>query len=421
MRLSFKKFAALTAAAAAVSMCGCMDNGKIMTVDGMEINNGVYLYYQQSAYSDAQERIQAEYEEKLNNAVDSIGSSSDTSSDTSSAESSSSSGSILYFDQTIDGKSTSDWVKDETLRLVKEFVAVQRMCDEKGIVLDESETDELNETVKGVWDVSSYYYQYLYGFDTAGEYFETLGIGRESYKQIVMTEMLKSKLFDTIYGKDGEKPVPDEELNAYIKEKYAAAEMLELPYKNYKGEALTSDSDKKAVDDEAEKYAERLNNGESIVDVKYDFDLKTEQDSVRSQAESYYDDSPVEGKTRDEYVEEQVSDVSVDKAESDEDIITYINKENNSLDEDILEYILAAEDNGKATVFKTDESVFVIARLDITKRESWLDDNRNSALQSLKADDFTAFIDEYAANYEVTANSYLVDSKYRPEKLEVTA
>ena len=74
MKLGFKKiFAALTAAAVSVSMCGCMDNGKIMTVDGMEINNGVYLYYQQSAYSDAQKKIDEAQEASSESTSDSSG------------------------------------------------------------------------------------------------------------------------------------------------------------------------------------------------------------------------------------------------------------------------------------------------------------------------------------------------------------
>lgn len=421
MKLDFKKLIAVfTAACAAVSMSGCMDSGKIMTVDGMEINNGVYLYYQQTAYASAQEIINKQYEDKFNEQVDALTGAESGSSESSSESSSSSDteGLTSYFKETIDGKTTSDWVKDETLRLVKEFVAVQRKCEEKGIALEQSELDELSVDFNELWDGENFYIQYYYGFNTAGEYYESLGIGKDSYKQIFTMNELKEKLFEKTYGTDGETPVPDEELYAYLNENFAAVEILELPYTDYKGNSLTEDSDKKAVDETAEKYAQRLNNGESIIDVKYELDVKKTRDSVRSQAESYYDETPVEGKTRDEYVEEEVNNATVDKAESDEEIITYVQKDNNSLDEEVAEFVFSANSDGKAAVLKTDEKAYVIVRLDITKRESWIEDNKSSVVRTMKTDDYEKLLDDYAANYGVASNSYLVDSKYKPEKLE---
>ena len=48
--------AAVLTVCLAASLCGC-DRGYIMTVDGMEIRNGVYLTFQQSAYSKAQTEL----------------------------------------------------------------------------------------------------------------------------------------------------------------------------------------------------------------------------------------------------------------------------------------------------------------------------------------------------------------------------
>ena len=58
MKATFKKFAAVLAAAAiAVTMSGCSDNGYIMTVEGMKIRNGVYLSMQQTSFSNAQSKL----------------------------------------------------------------------------------------------------------------------------------------------------------------------------------------------------------------------------------------------------------------------------------------------------------------------------------------------------------------------------
>ena len=411
MKLGFKKiFAALTAAAVAVSMCGCMDNGKIMTVDGMEINNGVYLYYQQSAYSDAQKKIDEAQEASSESTSDS--------SESSSESSSSSSSEIKYFEQTIDGKSTAQWVKDETLRLVKQFVGVQKMCEQKGITLDQSEIDEISAQVKSVWEDTEYYIQYFFGVDTAGQYYEANGVSRESYTLITTVAELKDKLFTKLYDKNGEMPVSDEELYPFIKENYACGVVFGFPYKDYKGNTLTSDSDKKAVEDLAQEYANRISSGESLIDIKYDYNLKDKQDEAREQIEDYYDKNPVEGKTKEEYVAEELAKLTVDREESEEDIIGYYQRGDNSLVAEVSEFMFNAKDDGKATLLKTEGSVYVIARFDITAKTEWIESSRSSLLLNFKNDDFNDYLDEFSANLEVNANSYLVDTKYKPERLE---
>lgn len=427
MKLGFKKIAAaVTAAAVAVSMCGCMDNGKIMTVDGMEINNGVYLYYQQSAYSDAQSAIKTAQQEELDKLADNIvndtsSESSSSSSESSSESSSSSSSTFDYFSTSVDGKSTAQWVKDETLRLVKQFVGVQRLCEQKGISLEQSEIDEISEQVKGLWEDANYYIQYFYGVDTAGQYYESNGIGRDSYKQITTASALKDKLFAKLYDKDGEMAVSEEDLNKFTKENYACAYVLEVPFEDAEGNELTSDSDKKAVEDYAKELANRISNGDSIVDVQYDFDLKKERDSSKIQIEEYYDKTPVEGKTKEEYVAEELAKLDVDKAESEEEILNYYQKGSNSLDEEVSEFLFSAKDDGKAATLKADDKVYVIARFDVATRTEWLESSRISLLMNLKGEDYEDYLDEFSANLPVNENSYLVDNKYKPERLANTS
>ena len=251
-----------------------------------------------------------------------------------------------------------------------------------------------------------------------GKYYESFGIGRESYSLVKTSNALRKKLFLKLYDKDGETPVSDEDFIKFVKENYASVELLKLDYKDYKGNALTSDSDKKAVDEQAQKYADRLSGGESFIDVKYDYDLKAEQDGSREDIEDYYDKNPVEGKTKEEYVAEEIAKLTVDKADDLEDIIEYYKKGDESADEKILEFVFSAKDDGKAALLKTDDCVYVIARTDVSEREKWLEDNRTSLLQQIKNDDFDEYLDEYAEKLSVDANSYLIDAKYKPEKLE---
>ncbi len=79
-----------------------------------------------------------------------------------------------------------------------------------------------------------------------------------------------------------------------------------------------------------------------------------------------------------------------------------------------------AKDDGKATLLKTEGSVYVIARYDITAKSDWIESSRSSLLLNFKNNDFNDYLDEFSANLEVNANSYLVDTKYKPERLENT-
>ena len=129
----------------------------------------------------------------------------------------------------------------------------------------------------------------------------------------------------------------------------------------------------------------------------------------------------VEGKTKEEYVEEELAKLTVDKAESDEDIVNYYQKDSNSLDEEVSEFLFNAKDDGKAATLKADDRVYIIARIDVTTRTEWLESSRSSLLLNFKGSDYEDYLDAFSANLSVNANSYLVDTKYKPERLENTS
>lgn len=228
MRTSLKRAAAaVLAVVLATSLCGC-DRGSLMTVDGMEIRNGVYISLMQSAYNNAETELKEQQE------------TSDTTSDTSAGETSSteSKESVPITKEEIDGKSGSQWIKDETMKAVRRFVAVQRKCDELGIALSETEMNELNTNVNGVWDNANDYVKYIYGYETLGEYYESQGIGKESYKEIQRVSELQSKLFMHYYDKGGELEVKESEINDYLKENYASVKLLNIAYTDASGKTL---------------------------------------------------------------------------------------------------------------------------------------------------------------------------------------
>lgn len=388
----------ITAAAAAIvcaaSLCGCSDSGYVMTVDGEQIRNGIYLSFMQTAYSDARTEITNEKSD---------------SGDTSEV------GDVFGYD--IDGVKASEWIKNKTLDSVKGFVAVKHLCAEYGIELTADDLTEINDEVNSIWNDENYYAQYFYNTDTIGEYYDSIGVGRESMTEISKYSSLRNKLFTHYYDTDGLTPVTDEEFDAYIKENYAGVKLIELEFDDYGGFDLKDEADIQAVRDTANSYVERLNNGESFVDVKYDYDLQQAQNKARADAEDSYD-SETTDKSRDEYIQEAIDAATAEKAESESSLEKMISKSTSSLDADITEYIWSIADDSKASTFETSDSIYVVVRDDVTALTDWKQTSRSSILSAMKGDEFEQLMLDTAADYSVVLDDYLVNNKYSPEKVK---
>lgn len=397
MKTGLKKIAAAALAVVlAASLCGC-DKGYLMTVDGQDIRNGVYLQLLQSAYSLAEDAY-----DKQNAGT----------SDTSGAEEDS----VPITDKEVEGKNGSQWIKDETLKAVRRFVAIQRKCEELGIELTEEELDQISIDVNKTWENENQYVKYLYGFETMGEYYESLGIAQESVKEINRVNELQNKLFLHFYQKGGELEVKESEIDSYLKENYCAVKYQSLSFTDASGNALESDADKKAVKDKAQGYADRINNGESPVDVFYEYNLSRVEESVKASAETQYKEDNADKLTKDEWIKKQIESANVTKADSPDALDRYITKDSTTPDAATRDYIFNAAADGKATVFESANAVYIIIKDDVTKKTKWKEDNNEAFLTAIKSDEFREMIDIFGQNYEVKLDDYLVNKKYGPER-----
>lgn len=403
MKTGIKKIAAAALAVVlAVTLCGC-DKGYLMTVDGVDIRNGVYLQLLQSAYSLAETAYDKQQAE-----------SPDTSEgDTSDSDAEE----VPITERTIEGKTGSQWIKDETLKAVRRFVAIQRKCDELGIALTEDELNQISIDVNKTWENENQYVKYLYGYDTMGEYYESQGIAQESVKEINRVNELQNKLFLYFYDKGGEFEVTESEIDEYLKENYSVVKYLSLSFTDASGKALESDADKNAVKERAQAYADRINNGESPVDVFYEYNLSRVEDAVEAMAETEYSEDNADKLSKEEWIQQQIASANVTKADSPDDLDRYLTKDSTTLDAKTLEYIFGAASDGKAAVFASDNAVYIIIKDDITKKTKWKEDNNESLLTAIKSDEFRDMIDLFGQNYEVKLDEKLVNKKYGPERL----
>lgn len=404
MAYNFKRYAALAAAVVcAVSLTGCSDNGYMGTVDGMEIRNGIYLSQMMTAHSSASSTVYDAREEA---------------GDTSEVED--------LFAETIDGISAEEWIKNEAVELVKHYVAVEKLFDSKGLSISDEERSEITENVNNNWDSESINYygfslsvQTMYGYPTLGEYYESIGIGKDSMKEMELNALKEDKLFLDYFTNDEEAKVSDEEINTYLSENYANVKYIEVPFKDYAGISLDAEKDAEeisALKARAQSYVDRFNAGESIIDIAYEQDLINAQNDAMVDAETALEaDDAEQPEDFDAYMEEAKNSATAKKAETVEELETIISKESSSLSDELTEFIWKTEADGKAYYLESEKSAYLVIRDDITTKTEWKENNRVYILEQVTGDEFDEYLKSIYADYKVDFDSYLLDSKYSPE------
>lgn len=409
MKTTFKKIsAAVLAAAAAITLSGCTENGYIMTVDGMDIRTGVYLSLQQTSINLANQKV-----EELKSADGADETSSDTSA---SSDTASSDEEVDVFEYTIDGKTYSDWIINDTREGVLRFVGIQRECERLGITLTEEEKNEIINSVNEQWEDTTIAY---YGLDFAnwGEYYESMGMGIESMKELSIVDSLNEKLFLSYYGEGGQWAVTDEEFSTKANELYAAYNLIALQYTDYTGTPLLTDAEKQEINDTVNNYAERFNNDDSLIDIMYDYSLRLAQDKARAEAEKEYSEEKAEGLTKEEYIQKAVDDVDVAAAEDESEFDEVIEKASSPLTEELTDFIFSLPLDGKAYVYEGTSSAYMVVRKSVLDLEGWEDYYRSDILREMKGEEFDSKMDLICQNYDVVQKDYLVNTKYSPKKI----
>lgn len=461
MSNKMKKLAAASLAiVCAASMSGCSDSGYIGTVNGIQIPNGMYLFYVAvNGYNEAASQIKEEQGDESGTAE------------------------VTVFNNTIEGKSASAWLKDYAVTKLRRYAAVEDLFAQYSLSLTDEEKTEIEDNLKSLDNDLGMYAQYYGlpdGISSFGEHYESMGIGKSSLRMISENSYKENHVFLNQYDTDGLTPVSDDEINTYITENYAAVKYLKLNFTDYQGVSLKDDADIQAVKDLAQAYADRYNSTGDWSEIQYDFDLRqaqfdawtkadddyaemksgtaeAEPDSQSAPAPSTADaagtgevpadeaESTAEAGTAEAPSEEVAADsdtifvkpvVNSDDAEYNKfaqdaidaataekkDVSTveqYIKKDSSTLPEKLTEYIWNASTDSKATLFTDDENscIYVVVRDDATTMDSWKETQHENFLHALKDDDFDKLLEDIYTKYTVELDDYLVNTKYAPEKL----
>ena len=370
----------------AAAFTGCGDTSYAMTINDEKLNAGIYLLYEYQAVGEADTKFSEE-----NPDVDTSAEGFD------------------YYAYTIEGKAYDRWIIDRTEELCREYAAVNALFDEKGLALTEDEKTELNDSVKSTWDDENPYLQY-YGIDfsTMGEYYESKGIGKESYKLVQYANQKQSKLFDYYFAVGGTEGTTQAEIDSYFAENYARATYFKIALEDGSGDKVETGEGLQILEDLGNGYVEELKNGAAFSTVSKEYDAYVkEQEKAAAQAQAEEDNTV--------YVEEDDEDTD-EEEKSEADYETMFRKTSTSPSAEFVENLFSMSNN-EPQLYKTEDAYYVVVRLDVSERTDWLENNTSTILHSLKDDAMTEILDNAGAGCTVVLNDSAI-SLYNPKNLK---
>lgn len=339
-----------------VSGCGASDTSWIAKSGDNTVPVGAYMYYGLNNYFMAMEKVDA---------------------------------SKAFSKETqIDGVSTSEWIRNESLKNVKSAIAIRNKCKELGIEITEDEKADLTKST------SAFYKQ------MESTIFAPNGISETSILYTTEDVYYRDLLFKKYYDVGGIEEISQSEIEQFAKNERARVKWIEIQLKDGNGNLLKSEG-KAEMKKMAEDYIRRFNAGEDF-------------DALIAEHEEYY--KKLIADATGEEPKSEFEDEEVEKEYPNEVIIF---KDGTVPTEDLNKAIFEKAKIGTPILLEGDETYYVVLRYDIIEREDYMEENRMTFLYSMKDGEFDAMVAKWAEEADITINEDSV-RKYKPEKFDLT-
>lgn len=407
--------AAVAAAVTAGTMAGCSSTDYALTADGKKVNAGVYISY---ALSEMTNQMYTMY---YGGEVKDLSE---------------------CFDKQIDGKDFTTYVKDSALEKTKEFATVNAKFDELGLKLSKDDKNTISDNVSSSWDSN-------------GDFYESEGISRESIKQTYEFSYKRSAIFDYYYAEGGKEEVSADDLQKYVNDNYIRYKLVTIP-KSTSTDDDTKESENAEIKELVDGYLEEAKDldfegFDKIID-EYDAykEAKDAEDSSTDSTDSSADESAVtdldsssaadESSAADDTSSDDSStadsseadtelsadtdtsssdDSSADGDSEEEDkyanetVVNYTdgtNKDSDSYSESNAELLKQIKEGeyGAATSWDNDTNYYIFMSADIAERTDYVDDNKETLLQSMKGDEFDSKVEGWVKEMKITVNNKAV-------------
>lgn len=418
-----KAAATLLAAAVTGSFVACGEStANAMTIDGIQIKAGMYIYYSYNAYLQLTQDLKAQNSELdvTDNKV--------------------------VKEQKMDGVSAETWIQNKALEYCKQYAAVEKKADELGIELKSDDKNDINDKVETFWDNS-------------GEIYEKNGISKESVKAILENTYLTDEVFMHYYEVDGEEGVTEDGLKEFYEENNARVQYIQFDLKDGKGDDL-DDAGKADMKKMVEDYlgeVQALKGDEDAMEDKMD-DIQSEYNayvtsiSEEAAAETATSATDADGNeiaaTTTEAAETTAAAETTTTAEAEttesgatttatapyanEKIIAKVTTDSDTKEEDVTytpskkayDFIFNDAELGVPAMVEDDNAYYIILRRDIKERmtddDLWTEDNMNSVIYTEYQKDFEDMRDKWCDDLNVEKNDRAI-KRYDAFKIDMNS
>lgn len=398
--------AAVAAAVTACTMAGCSSTDYALTADGKKVNAGVYISYALSEMTSQMYTMY--YGGKVKDLSE-------------------------CFDKQIDGKDFTTYVKDSALEKTKEFATVNAKFDELGLKLSKDDKKTISDNVSSSWDSN-------------GDFYESEGISRESIKQTCEFSFKRSAIFDYYYAEGGKEEVSADDLQTYVNDNYIRYKLVTIP-KSTSTDDDTKESENAEIKELVDGYLEEAKDldfegFDKIIDEYNAYkEAKDAENSTNSSADesavtdldssSAADESSAADDTSSDDSSEADTELSADTDTSSSDdssadgdseeedkyanetVVNYTdgtNKDSDKYNENNAELLKQIKEGeyGAASSWDNDTNYYIFMSADIAERTDYVDDNKETLLQSMKGDEFDSKVEGWVKEMKITVNNKAV-------------
>jgi hypothetical protein len=431
--------AIVIAAVMILGLSACADTRHALTLNGENIRAGEFIYLQISAAQEAADKFMELYPE-----TDIFADGFD------------------FFRQELEGKSFSDWVNDRAVQMLTEMTAVALLFEELGLEITAEDEINARRNVEAIWGNTEVRNSFGLDYDTLGEFYEDIGVGKDSLTAVLLNGLMEEDLFFALYGEGGAEEVSPEEIENYFAQNFVRYRVIRMPLADLEGQQVYD------IEDLALEFASRLNAGESFVTLAYEYEdfvmmrdhvhddfwneheHEHDYDSEDYDEEVYNDeDYNSEEYNSEDYNSEEYGEYDYEEYSDEEEYEDYNGEEHyhgyneelaefsfdmpdlfaqesdddfdrlekigafSSLGESGQEFLLNMPMNS-ASVYADEEDVFVLQLLPILDRQDWLWEHFEALLFDMKEDDMRSRVSAKAGTVDVVRNEAAI-RRYRPE------
>lgn len=403
MFTKFKKcLTAFLTAAVAVSAVGCTlgtSTKTAMSVDGYEMNAGVYIYYQNNALSEAKRLASADDSNLDVNDQDALEK------------------------VKIENKDFLNWVNDKTTANCCEHIAVIKKFDEMKLTLDEKDIANVEDYAESIFSDAEESKEYV-----------TNGIGEESFTEILLNTYKANEIFLAIYGEGGTKNIQESTVKENYIENNARVKYVALDLHDSEGNDL-EEADKTEIKNLANKFLTTVKSTSDEKEMLQKFnDISDEYQefTANKAAEASGEEAAVTTTTAPESETTETSTTTV-APYANESIITKVTTDEDTKEEDLnyspskAFHDWAFNTSTKLNVpeiIEDEDKIYVAVKLDIEERmtedDLWTESVSESQRFSMYSEDFQADIDEWVSQLRINLNHDAFD-RYKPFDYEEIA